>query len=53
MLAVASAIVPIFLLILLGYVFKRLGFPSDGFWGPAGRIDFSGGGESALKTPRV
>jgi predicted permease len=40
MLAIAGAIVPIFLLILLGYAFKRLGFPGDGFWGPAERMAY-------------
>ena len=40
MLAIAGAIVPIFLLILLGFAFKRLGFPGDGFWGPAERMAY-------------
>ena len=35
MLAIAGSIAPIFLLILLGYLFRRAGFPGDGFWGPA------------------
>jgi len=38
--AIAGAIVPIFLLILLGYAFKRAGFPGDGFWGPAERMAY-------------
>jgi malonate transporter len=40
MLAIAGAIVPIFLLILLGYALKRMGFPGDGFWGPAERMAY-------------
>jgi len=40
MLAIAGAIVPIFLLILLGYVFRRTGFPGDGFWGRAERMAY-------------
>lgn len=40
MLAIAGAIVPIFLLILLGFAFKRAGFPGDGFWGPAERMAY-------------
>lgn len=40
MLAIAGSIVPIFLLILLGYGFKRSGFPGDGFWGPAERMAY-------------
>ena len=40
MLAIAGSIVPIFLLILLGFAFKRLGFPGDGFWGPAERMAY-------------
>lgn len=40
MFAIAGSIVPIFLLILLGYAFKRSGFPGDGFWGPAERMAY-------------
>ena len=40
MLAIAGTIVPIFLLILLGFAFKRAGFPGDGFWGPAERMAY-------------
>ena len=40
MLAIVGAIVPIFLMILLGYAFKRMGFPGDGFWGPAERMAY-------------
>jgi len=40
MLAIASAILPIFLLILTGYIFKRYGFPGDGFWAPAEKLAY-------------
>ncbi len=40
MLAIASAILPIFMLILTGYVFKRYGFPGDGFWVPAEKLAY-------------
>ena len=40
MLAIANSIVPIFMLILIGYAFKRMGFPGDGFWGPAERMAY-------------
>ncbi len=40
MLAIAATIAPIFLLILLGFVFKRTGFPGDGFWGPAEKMAY-------------
>ena len=33
-------ILPIFLLILTGYVFKRYGFPGDGFWVPAEKLAY-------------
>ncbi len=38
MLAIAGAILPIFLLIVIGYVFKRTGFPGDNFWAPAEKL---------------
>ncbi len=40
MLAIALSIAPIFLLILLGFGFKRLGFPGDEFWRPAERLSY-------------
>jgi predicted permease len=40
MFAIAGNIAPIFLLILLGFAFKRMGFPGDGFWGPAERMAY-------------
>lgn len=40
MLTIGLAIAPIFLLILLGFAFKRLGFPGDEFWGPAERLSY-------------
>jgi malonate transporter and related proteins len=38
MLTTASAILPIFLLIVVGYLFKRTGFIGDGFWAPAEKL---------------
>lgn len=38
MLAIAGTIAPIFVLILLGYAFRRIGFPGDAYWAPAERI---------------
>lgn len=40
MIAVVSAIAPIFILIVIGYVFKRSGFPGDGLWSPAERLAY-------------
>lgn len=40
MLSIASTIAPIFLLIVLGYGFKRTGFPGDGFWRPAEKLAY-------------
>jgi hypothetical protein len=40
MLSIASTIAPIFLLIVLGYGFKRAGFPGDGFWRPAEKLAY-------------
>ena len=38
MLTTAGAILPIFLLIVVGFIFKRTGFIGDGFWGPAEKL---------------
>ncbi|MFT5488886.1 MAG: malonate transporter, partial [Alphaproteobacteria bacterium] len=38
MLTTAGAILPIFLLIVVGYIFKRTGFLGDGFWAPAEKL---------------
>ena len=38
MLTTAGAILPIFLLIVVGYIFKRTGFIGDGFWAPAEKL---------------
>jgi len=38
MLTTAGAILPIFLLIVVGYLFKRTGFIGDGFWAPAEKL---------------
>lgn len=38
MLTTAGAILPIFLLIVVGFVFKRTGFIGDGFWAPAEKL---------------
>lgn len=35
MLSIVATIVPVFLLIVLGFAFKRSGFPGDDFWKPA------------------
>ncbi|MBK18032.1 MAG: transporter [Rhodospirillaceae bacterium] len=40
MLAIATTILPIFLLIVAGYVFKRTGFPGDAFWAPAEKLTY-------------
>lgn len=40
MLTTAGAILPIFLLIVVGYVFKRTGFIGDGFWAPAEKLTY-------------
>lgn len=40
MLAIAATILPIFLLIVVGYVFKKTGFPGDGFWAPAEKLTY-------------
>ena len=41
MLTIVQAIAPIFLIIVVGYLFKRSGFPGDGFWQPAERLAYS------------
>lgn len=38
MLTTAGAILPIFLLIVVGFIFKRTGFIGDGFWAPAEKL---------------
>lgn len=35
-----TALIPVFLIILLGHLFKRTGFPGPGFWGAAERITY-------------
>jgi len=35
-----SALLPVFLIILLGYLFRRTGFPGNGFWYAAERITY-------------
>ncbi len=40
MLSIALTIAPIFALILMGYVFKRTGFPGDAFWPPAEKLAY-------------
>ena len=40
MAAIAQSIAPIFLIIVVGYAFKRSGFPGDGFWQPAERLAY-------------
>ncbi|MGD8430273.1 MAG: AEC family transporter [Ectothiorhodospiraceae bacterium] len=35
---ILAALVPIFALIGLGYLFRRVGFPGDGFWPPLERL---------------
>ena len=37
---VAQALVPVFILILIGYVFRRLQFPGDSFWLQAERFSY-------------
>ncbi len=38
--AILAALVPVFLLILIGHAMKRGGFPGDGFWEPAERLTY-------------
>jgi len=40
MLSIALTVAPIFALILMGYFFRRSGFPGDGFWAPAERLAY-------------
>ncbi len=40
MLSIAVTILPIFLLIIVGYLFKRFGFPGDNFWVPAEKLTY-------------
>lgn len=40
MLTTAGAILPIFLLIVVGFIFKRTGFVGDGFWAPAEKLTY-------------
>jgi len=40
MLGIAATIGPIFLLILVGFAFRRSGFPGDDFWRPAERLSY-------------
>ena len=40
MILVITAIVPVFLLIVLGAVLKRVDWPGDGFWSPAERLTY-------------
>lgn len=38
--AIAQTVAPVFLLIVIGWGFKRSGFPGDGFWQPAERLAY-------------
>lgn len=40
MFTIVQSIAPIFLIIVVGYLFKRSGFPGDGFWQPAERLAY-------------
>jgi hypothetical protein len=40
MLAIIGALLPIFILIMLGVIFKRIAFPGDAFWPLAARITY-------------
>jgi malonate transporter and related proteins len=40
MIGVIPAIAPIFILIVIGHIFKRTGFPGDGLWWPAERLTY-------------
>ncbi len=37
---IISALIPIFLLILIGYLFKRIKFPSNEFWANADKLTY-------------
>ena len=41
MIAILSALIPVFAVIVLGHVFKRTRTIPDAFWQPAERITFS------------
>ncbi len=41
MLAIVAAILPVFLLIFLGALMRRRGFPGEGFWAPAERLSYT------------
>ncbi|MDX1595136.1 MAG: AEC family transporter [Gammaproteobacteria bacterium] len=38
--AILAALVPVFVLILLGHLMRRGGFPGDAFWAPAERLTY-------------
>lgn len=40
MLVVINVILPVFLLIFLGYLFRRYNFPSDSFWAPVEKLTY-------------
>lgn len=40
MLSIVATIAPIFLLMVLGFGFRRFGFPGDGLWEPAERLAY-------------
>ena len=40
MTGVVATIAPVFLLIVIGFGFRRAGFPGDGFWAPAERLSY-------------
>ena len=40
MFSIASAIAPIFILILVGFGFRQIGFPGNGFWQPAENLAY-------------
>lgn len=40
MLAALAALIPVFVCILLGLVFRRTGFLADGFWAPAEKLNY-------------
>lgn len=37
---VVATIAPVFVLIVIGFGFRRAGFPGDGFWAPAERLSY-------------
>lgn len=40
MISVIGALLPVFLLIAVGYALRRLGVPGEGFWAPAERLTY-------------